>query len=192
MTQPADDVASLCAPQRPLAWTLSCRVSDPLRPRGPWHGFSPAESLTCPLPGDRVTSHRYDDWWTTACAVHRGAVDVRRQPSQPTRARLLVGEWRAHAKVAKEFNATLRCVAGSCRGPYDRYSRVDLFNQYAPIFLVTSVGAATASASRSPGLTPEGSSDGAGALYDDPKLLDNLLNHWPVCLHQGKRHRVEK
>ena len=30
----------------------------------------------------------YDDWWTTACAVHRGAVDVRRQPRQPTRARL--------------------------------------------------------------------------------------------------------
>ena len=162
--------------------------------------------------------------WTTACAVHRGAVDIRRQPTQPTLARLQVGEWRAHAEVAsqcithgarqsqlplhtalaqcepcpnvlqvaKEFNASLRCVAGSCRGPFATFSRVDIFNQVSPIFLVTSVGAATADSSSAAGVGRGARvDDGASGLYDDPALLHSLLNEWPVCIHQGRRHRVE-
>ena len=118
------------------------------------------------------------DWWTTACAVHRGAVKFDGAPKQPTRSRLMVGEWRAHTELARKFNVTLKCVAGPCRGPFEAFFRCDIHNMNGPIFLVESIGTSQAD-------------DGVGALYDSPKLQNQILNHWPLCMYLGERHIVK-
>jgi hypothetical protein len=123
----------------------------------------------------------YDDWWTAPCAAHW------RDPQEQMHAPEKVGEWRAHVEAALAFNISLECVAGSCRGPAERYYRCDLFNGWGPVFLVTRIGDQRIDhLYQKLGVRGSGG-DGTSALAD-PMLRRQMLNHWPVCKSLGKLH----
>lgn len=112
----------------------------------------------------------YDDFWSGACAAHHAALAALNVSARASLKAIVqsahasgtrpaaslaalhrhlfdspaVGEWRAHAELAREFNAKLVCVAGPCVGPPQRYSRCDIHNTIGPVFLVQSVGGVTA------------------------------------------------
>lgn len=149
----------------------------------------------------------YDDFWTASCAAHYSALahlstsdrEALRRAEAYRNAHKLnthhpetldpaavhpqiynpwnVGEWRAHAELAAEFNVSLVCVAGPCVGPAQRYLRCDIHNHIAPIFLVRRVGGRSSSA------------DGVStALHDDWPWMRHMVSHWPMCTWAGRKH----
>lgn len=133
----------------------------------------------------------YDDWWTYLCAAHGGGRGLGTAASRASSAQLdaalsadvgggervrLLGEWRAHVELAREFNVSFACVAGPCRMPPAGFERCSLYNHVAPIFLVRSLG--------------EGSvaDDGLGEL--SPAELRAFLTSWPVCGDFARRHTI--
>lgn len=68
----------------------------------------------------------YDDWWPISC------MDLRGDP-------LRSGEGLAHAQVARKYAVEFACVGGPCAMPAN-LTQCSIFGNYAPIFLVVSVG----------------------------------------------------
>ena len=111
----------------------------------------------------------YDDWWTVPC------VGQHSDPEGLARGRLpsAEGEWRAHVEMARRFGVSLVCVAGPCRYPPRGFAECGLFNAVAPVFLVRSVGGATADA----------------GVRLSPREMRHMLSR-PLCRAFSRDHRV--
>ena len=80
----------------------------------------------------------YDDFWTIPCAMPHTASTWEPETT---------GEWRAHLEVTARYKVQFECLAGACRMPPAGLQSCDLYNSWAPIFIVRSVGGATVPAS---------------------------------------------
>ena len=84
----------------------------------------------------------YDDWWVVPCNKrYRGRGERGRPDTRSNVDPLTVAEGLGHAEMAQKYGVHFACVAGPCRPPPVDSATCDLYNNWAPIFLVTAVGA---------------------------------------------------
>ena len=80
----------------------------------------------------------YDDWWVVPCNKrYRGRGERGRPDTRSNVDPLTVAEGLGHAEMAQKYGVHFACVAGPCRPPPVDSATCDLYNNWAPIFVVT-------------------------------------------------------